>query len=219
MKKKILALACAVACVSVFTAVFAACSGDGGGTEVEVPEGMKEYTLEAEYTPVADLVGAAMSGSASGYGLIKESAAESVSNGYYIYNIHVTDFTLTFDFTAERAGTAAIYLRLFSPWGDTTFTPSNFGVVLNGTDISYSSLLVKGSSDDAPDFRDYLVTQSATIKQGANKLEIIVRENTLNYYSQSSGGPSIDCVKLVSDAGISWTPLTENLDHVGQIEV
>ena len=42
MKKKILALACAVACVSVFTAVFAACSGDGGGTEVEVPEGMKE---------------------------------------------------------------------------------------------------------------------------------------------------------------------------------
>ena len=36
MKKKILALACAVACVSVFTAVFAACSGDGGGTEVEV---------------------------------------------------------------------------------------------------------------------------------------------------------------------------------------
>ncbi len=219
MKKKILALACAVACVSVFTAVFAACSGDGGGTEVEVPEGMKEYTLEAEYTPVADLVGAAMSGSASGYGLIKESAAESVSNGYYIYNIHVTDFTLTFDFTAERAGTAAIYLRLFSPWGDTTFTPSNFGVVLNGTDISYSSLLVKGSSDDAPDFRDYLVTQSATIKQGANKLELVVRENTLNHYSQSSGGPSIDCVKLVSDAGISWTPLTENLDHVGQIEV
>lgn len=219
MKKKILALACAVACVSVFTAVFAACSGDGGGTEVEVPEGMKEYTLEAEYTPVADLVGAAMSGSASGYDLIQESSAESVNNGYYIHNIHVTDFTLTFDFTAERAGTAAIYLRLFSPWGDTTFTPSNFGVVLNGTDISYSSLLVKGSSDDAPDFRDYLVTQSATIKQGANKLELVVRENTLNHYSQSSGGPSIDCVKFVSDAGISWTPLTENLDHVGQIEV
>lgn len=219
MKKKILALACAVACVSVFTAVFAACSSDGGGTELEVPEGMKEYTLEAEYTPVADLVGAAMSGSASGYDLIQESSAESVSNGYYIHNIHVTDFTLTFDFTAERAGTAAIYLRLFSPWGDTTFTPSNFGVVLNGTDISYSSLLVKGSSDDAPDFRDYLVTQSATIKQGANKLELVVRENTLNHYSQSSGGPSIDCVKFVSDAGISWTPLTENLDHVGQIEV
>ena len=186
---------------------------------MEVPEGMKVYKLEAEYTPVADLVGAAMSGSASGYGLIQESSAESVSNGYFIHNIHVTDCTLTFEFTAERAGTTAIYLRLFSPWGDTTFTPDNFGVVLNGTDISYSSLLVKGSSDDAPDFRDYLVTQSATIKQGANKLELVVRENTLNHYSQSSGGPSIDCVKLVSDAGISWTPLTENLDHVGQIEV
>ena len=46
MKKKILALACAVACVSVFTAVFAACSGDGGGTEVEVPEGMKVSKME-----------------------------------------------------------------------------------------------------------------------------------------------------------------------------
>lgn len=219
MKKKILALACAVACISAFSAVFAACSGDGGGTEVEVPEGMKEYKLEAEYTPVADLVGAAMSGSASGYGLIQESSAESVSNGYFIHNIHVTDCTLTFEFTAERAGTTAIYLRLFSPWGDTTFTPDNFGVVLNGTDVSYSSLLVKGSSDDAPDFRDYLVTSSATVNAGSNTLELIVRENTLNNYSQSSGGPSVDCVKLVSDAGISWTPLTENLDHVGQIEV
>ena len=220
MKKKILALACAVACVSVFTAVFAACSGDGGGTEVEVPEGMKEYKLEAEYTPVADLIGGAQSGSASGYDLIQESSAESVSNGYFIHNIHMTNCTITFDFTAERAGTAAIYLRLITQWGNsTTFTPENLGVVLNGTDISYSSLLVKGSSDDAPDFRDYLVTQSAAIKQGANKLEIIVRENTINTYTHSTGGPAIDCVKLVSDAGISWTPLTENLDHVGQIEV
>ena len=219
MKKKILFAVGMIACVSVLATAFAACSGGGGGNNVEVPEGMKEYTLEAEYTPVADLVGGAQSGSASGYDLIQESDNETVSNGYFIHNIHMTDCTLTFEFTAERAGTAALYLRLISQWGNTTFTPDNFGVILNGTEITYSGMLVKGSSDDAPEFKDYLVTQNAAINQGNNKLELIVRANTLNTYTHSTGGPAVDCVKLVSDAGISWTPLTENLDHIGKVEV
>ena len=77
---------------------------------------------------------------------------------------------------------------------------------------------VKGSSDDAPEFVDKLVTQTAQIKQGDNKLELIVRENTLNDYTHSTGGPAIDCVKIVTDAGLDWEPLTENLDHVGQVQ-
>ena len=68
------------------------------------------------------------------------------------------------------------------------------------------------------EFVDKLVTQNAEVKAGDNKLELIVRENTLNTYTHSTGGPAIDCVKLVTDTGISWNPIKENLDHVGQIE-
>lgn len=217
MKRKILAAILAAVCLLAMPLLLCACGGDGGD-EVIVGDGMKEYVLEAEYTPVAGKIGGAQSGSASGYDLIMQSSAEGVSNGYFIHNIHMTDCTLEFTFTAERAGTGALYVRLISQWGNTTFTPDNFGIVLNGKEITYSGLLVKGSSDDAPEFVDKVVTQAAEIKQGENKLELIVRENTLNSYTHSTGAPAIDCVKIVTDTGISWDPLTENLDHVGKIE-
>ena len=219
MKKKILAAVLAAMCLLVVPFALCACGGGGGGEDkVVVGEGMKEYILEAEYTPVEDKIGGAQSGSASGYSLIMQSSAEGVSNGYFIHNIHMTDCTLEFTFNAERAGTGALYVRMISQWGNTKFTPDNFGIVLNGKEISYSGLQVKGSSDDAPEFVDKVVTQAAEIKQGENKLELIVRENTLNTYTHSTGGPAIDCVKIVTDTGISWDPLTENLDHVGKIE-
>ncbi len=204
-------------CLAASLATFGACGG-GGDSKVDVPAGMQEYVLEAEYTPVEGKTGAAQSGSASGYDLIAKSSNQTVSNGYYIHNIHMTDCTLEFDFTADRAGTASIYLRLMSQWGNTAFSNANFGVVLNGQDITYS-VLVKGSSDDNPDFSDYIVTQNAVIKSGSNKLELVVRQNTINTYTHSTGAPGVDCVKLVSDAGISWNPLVDNLDHVGKVEV
>ena len=217
MKKKILAAILSAVCLLAMPFLFCACDG-GGSDEVVVGDGMKEYVLEAEYTPVANKIGGAQSGSASGYDLIMQSSAEGVSNGYFIHNIHMTDCTLEFTFTAERAGTGALYVRMISQWGNTTFTPDNFGIVLNGKEISYASMLVKGSAYDAPEFVDKVVTQTAEIKQGENKLELIVRENTLNSYTHSTGAPAIDCVKIVTDTGISWNPLTENLDHVGKIE-
>lgn len=216
MKKRHLVCLGVAACLSASLMGFSACFG---GNNNELPEGMKEYTFEAEYTPIADLIGGAQSGSASGYDLIQESSNASVSNGYFIHNIHMTDCTLTFEFNAERAGTTSLYIRMISQWGNTTFNPQNFGIVLNDTEIEYSSILVKGSTDDNPDFKDYLVTQNAAVKEGKNELKLIVRENTLNNYTHSTGGPAIDCVKMVSDAGLSWTPLEENLDHIGKVEV
>lgn len=127
----------------------------------------------------------------------------------------MTDCTLEFNFKAERAGTTAIYVRLISQWGNTVFAPKEFGVVLNGKEITYSNLSVKGSTDDDPEFVDKVVTQNAEVKAGDNKLELIVRENTLNTYTHSTDGPAIDCVTLVTDEGITWQPLTENLDHIG----
>ncbi|MCH5351321.1 MAG: hypothetical protein J1F39_05095 [Clostridiales bacterium] len=220
--KKLIAAALALTCATPL--VLCACDPKTGGNggdddEVKVGEGMKQYILEAEYTPVADKIGGAQSGSASGYDLIIQSSADGVSNGYFVSNMHMTDCTLEFEFNAERAGTAALYIRMFSQWGNTTFNPDNFGVVLNGEEITYTSLLVQGASDDNPKFADKVVTQKANIKQGKNVLELIVRENTLNTYTHSTGAPAIDCVKIVTDTGISWNPIEENLDHVGSIIV
>lgn len=217
--KKLLAAALAATCA--LPLALCACGNtpqtpDDG--DIVVGEGMKQYVLEAEYTPVAGKIGGAQSGSASGYDLIMQSDADGVSNGYFIHNIHMTDCTLEFEFTAERAGTAALYVRMLSQWGDTTFTPQNFGIVLNDKEITYTELLVQGSSDDAPKFADKVVTQKAEIVKGKNTLKLIVRENTINSYTHSTGAPAIDCVKIVTDTGISWEPILENLDYVGKIE-
>ncbi|MCX4312300.1 MAG: hypothetical protein OSJ83_00325 [Clostridia bacterium] len=222
MKIKKSYLAAALAAVCALPISLCGCGGNTSdptdGDEIVVGEGMKKYVLEAEYTPVANVIGGAQSGSASGYDLIMQSDAEGVSNGYFIHNIHMTDCTIVFEFTAEKAGTASISVRLISQWGNTIFDPDNFGVVLNGNDIKYGKIQVQGSSDDKPKFVDKIVTQKAEIKKGDNKLELVVRENTLNTYTKSTGGPAIDCVTIVTDAGISWTPLTENLDHIGNVE-
>lgn len=220
--KKFMAAALAVACA--LPLALCACGPDdkkGGGDDddVKLGEGMKQYVLEAEYTPVADKIGGAQSGSASGYDLIIPSSAAGVSNGYFVSNMHMAGCKLEFEFTAERAGTAALSVRMFSQWGSTTFNPSNFGIVLNGEEITYTGILVQGASDDKPKFADKVVTQKAAIKQGENKLELIVRENTLNSYTKSTGAPAIDCVKIVTDTGITWDPILENLEHVGSIVV
>ena len=89
MKKKIITVVVAALALAALAFTFVGC-GETGGDDIKIPEGMQQYVFEAEYTPVANLVGGAQSGSASGYDLIMQSSAEGVSNGYFVRNIHKT---------------------------------------------------------------------------------------------------------------------------------
>ena len=58
MKKKIITVVVAVLALAALAFTFVGC-GETGGDNIEIPEGMQQYVFEAEYTPVANLVGGA----------------------------------------------------------------------------------------------------------------------------------------------------------------
>lgn len=206
--KKILFAALAATCVLPFA--LAACGsdgGDGGGTE---GGSNQTYVLEAEYVNLTGVQGAGISNSASGLDLLAQSA--KASNGYYIWQTYNDGCTLTFDFNAEREGTAQLSIAWCSPNGDVTVTRQIFGFILNGTEIAYTAKQLKGAPDSAPDFKEAVISADVPVRQGANKLELVVHENTLGPASNPTLGPVIDYIKLTTKAGISWTPVTSNLD-------
>lgn len=215
--KKIIAFVCAAISMVLIVTAFAACGGEGDTR----PGGMNTYVMEAEYINLDGIQGAGLSNQAKGVNMIygNGTAAEKElgwSNGYYVGFTYAAGITLNFTFTADNAESATIILRLGSEIGDLMLTPSDVAVKLNGEDINYASMQVATSPSMAEmSFTDKTVTSSALLQKGENTLSIMILENTL--HGGQPGGPMVDCVKITTKAGLTWTDKTDNPDRRGSI--
>ncbi|HIW03834.1 MAG TPA: hypothetical protein H9692_03835 [Firmicutes bacterium] len=201
----------AVAAVAAFTAC-----GDSTGTS-----GSDTYVMEAEYIDLDDVSGAGISSDQSGVDMIYGDGTEAQkelgwSNGYFVGYTYSSGLELNFVFDSDKDATATVILRLGSELGDINLDPTNFSVILNGTEITYSSMYVENSSIDSMKFTDKTVTSSASVKKGENTLTLKVLSNTL-MNGTKTGGPCVDCVKLQTSAKLTWTDKTDNPDRRGSI--
>ena len=64
-------------------------------------------------------------------------------------------------------------------------------------------------------FKDCQIAANAAIKHGENKLVMKINQNTLR--GSSTGGPTIDCVKITTDAVITYDAKTDNPSKRGAI--
>lgn len=215
--KGIIAVALALAAAAVMTVGFAACGDD-------LPEGFKEYVMEAEYVAgIENVQGAGMSSNQSGYDLIYGDGTDAQkelgwSEGYYVGYTYSPNFSMDFKFTADKAGTATIVLRLGSEIGDITLTPDEFEITLNGTSLQYGSIFVEcGAANDMSKmtFSDKTITSSGQLKAGENTLNISVHANELR--GGQTGGPAIDYVKITTDAKLDYKQNTDNPSKRGGI--
>lgn len=203
----------AVMLVSVVT--FAACGepSESGGSDT--------YVIEAEYIDLDGVSGAGISSDQSGVEMIygdgtDEQKSLGWSNGYFVGYTYVSNLTLEFKFTADKAATSSIVLRLGSELGDINLDPTNYSVILNGTAIEYSSMYVEGSEIGSMRFSDKTVTASAQLTKGENVLQLKVLTNML-MNNTKTGGPCVDCVKIGTSAKLTWIDKTDNPSRRGQI--
>ncbi len=182
---------------------------NGGGSEA----GVKTYVLEAEYIDLDNVQGAGISSDQGGVEMIygqgtEEEKAKGWSNGYYVGYTYSANLRLDFVFNADKEASAAIVLRLGSELGALSLDPTSFAVKLNDTDISYQTMYVETSSMDEMKFYDKTVSTNIKLKEGMNTLSLIVLPNA--FKNGSTGGPTVDCVKLETAAEVTWEPKTDN---------
>lgn len=199
---------------------FASCSFPFLGGE-EGDGNTQTYTLEAEYTDLTGVLGAGISSGPSELELIHGDGTQAQkdlgwSEGYFIKDTYNTAFKLTFNLTADRAGTATLILRVGCEFaGGMTMDSSGFGVTVNGKEIAYSGVFIQGTTEyENMKFYDKTISTKVELKEGANVIELSTHENTYNG-GNSIGGPLIDCIKLKTASVITWTPKTENVTGGG----
>jgi hypothetical protein len=214
----------------------AACGGgkntDGGGKNTDnntdpggdgnTPGGVQTYGMEAEYIDLDGVQGAGISSEAYGVSMIygdgdQEDKDKGWSNGYYVGFTYAADLTLNFKFNAAAAGTATVMLRLGSELGNITLTPDNFAVKVNGAAVAYTNIFISNSSSmEVMAFSDKTVAANAQLVAGENTISLVVLQNTLKNNS-STGGPTIDCIKIKTSSVLTWTDKTENISAIGEI--
>ncbi len=183
------------------------------------------YVMEAEYIDLSDVSGAGLSDSKSGVAVIYGDGTQAQkdlgwSEGYYVSSSYSTDFQLTFVFTCDKAATGTIVLRLGSEIGNINMSSNDFEVKLNGNAITYSNMYISGAGDLASVvFSDKTLTTEASFVEGENTITLHTLPNSLRGTggNGSLGGPMIDCIKITTDAKVTFTEHKDNPDQRGAI--
>lgn len=161
----------------------------------------------------------------------KDVDGRDFNSGYFVgfFNGEGTKFIFTFESDAAEED-CTLKLRLGSEHGEMMFNPDLLTIKVNGSELTYDKFTVKGGADaDYGEFGDYEISAKIDLVDnellGNDDIEIdgevvlerpIRRKNTVelilkanNYWTTGTnptGGPGIDCIKIVTDedANLTW---------------
>ncbi|MBR1813809.1 MAG: InlB B-repeat-containing protein [Lachnospiraceae bacterium] len=179
------------------------------------------YTFEAEYVDFSGMIGNGYSGNQSGVGLIVKQKDENQasSNGHYVGWMYRYGNTLTFNIESDKeVSDAVLVLRLSAEFYDMSFTSSTLQVEVNGEPLKYDSFSITGvpaqGTNQWRTFSNFTINNAVSLKEGSNTIRLIVNnEDRLGESgTMYATAPLFDCMYLYTDANLSWTPLTENLE-------
>ncbi len=171
------------------------------------------FIMEAEYVDFFGLSGPGISNSATETQMIVSDAKGKLgaSNGHYVAYTHAPDITLTFEFESEKDAVGTLILRLSSDLGDIeNYGSQALGITINGEPLDYDTTFTL----DGSGFQDYVITEELPIQEGSNTLELtVLLSNVLEaqFGTFQTFGPLFDCVKIGTDAVLTWEPLTDNI--------
>lgn len=179
-----------------------------GEAESEAAEG-NEYVFEAEYTELEGLEGLGVSGSPSGIGLAAESS--EASNEFYLGNLG-EDSPVTFIITSDQDATATLKITVGSNiLGSCTWNPESYIITVNGEAIEYEEFTTENGTDmnKQQNFKTKTIGEIELV-EGENEIVLVAGKNT--YRSNMPSAPSLDCIKLITDAELSMEELEENIE-------
>ena len=168
-----------------------------------------EYVFEAEYTVLEGLEGLGVSGSPTGIGLAKENA--KASNGFYVGELGAKS-PITFVITSDVDTTAVLKAVLGSnTLGNCTWNPESFVVTVNGEAVQYKEFTTDNGTD-ANNQENFKTKNLGEISLKAGENEIVFSAGDNTYRSNMASAPSIDCLKITTDAVLSMEEVVENIE-------
>ncbi len=157
----------------------------------------------------------------------KKADGTNYNDGYFVGFFNTAGKSFTFTLESDTAAKAKFSLRLGSEYGNMQFNASNLTIKVNGTAIAFNSFTVAGpSGGNWGQFVDYAIDteidllkndltgeNSDIVIDGAvkvarpirvqNTIEIILGANSY-WPGFTAGGFGIDCLKLTTEAGVTW---------------
>ncbi len=195
--KKIAMLLSVVLCFALFCTAFA----EEAATT--------EYVFEAELTELEGLEGLGVSGSPTGIGLASEYA--EASNEFYVGNLGVNS-PITFKITSDKACTATLKIRVgTNVLGTVTWDPTSFIIKVNDVALAYEPFETAPGETvtDQQNFKWKTIGEIELV-EGENTIVLVAGENT--YRSNMASAPSLDCIKLITDAALTMEEYPENIE-------
>ncbi len=168
-----------------------------------------EYTFEAELTELEGLEGLGVSGSPTGAGLAVEY--KDASNEFYVGNLGVNS-PITFKITSDQATTATLKIRVgTNVLGAQKWNPVSFVITVNGVAFEYEEFETAPGTDVA-DQQNFKLKTLGEIELacGENLIVFVAGDNT--YRSNMASAPSIDCIRLITDAALTMEEFPENIE-------
>ncbi len=178
--------------------------------------------FEAEYI---DLTGKAGYGFSVNYfedGMVqKDDGTAQASNGFYLTGLYYEDAFIDFVINSDKdIDDAVLVMRIQIEYDDKTFNPDIFGIYVNGADYSLDYAEISLTTDFTRDstsnsrnaFIDVRIDDYLELKKGQNVIRFLVTNNITHGNTRTADAPMIDCIYIYSDANLTWTPKTKNIE-------
>ena len=176
------------------------------------------YTLEAEYIDLDGKMGFGFSVNLTGTDLIYPANGSQASNGYYVSGMYYENAELEFDFNVDKAvDDAVITMRIQCEFDTKTFNPETYSVEINGVALDYDEITIEGLEEDTRSdirrpFINVQMNDRAVLNKGPNVLKFITTNKIFHGNTRQADAPMLDCVYIATDAALTWSPKTSNLE-------
>lgn len=174
--------------------------------------GESTYTFEAELTDLTGKSGPGFSGTSAETNMIVFQEGMEASGDRYISYLYQMGNSVEFYIASDAdVSNVTLVARLSAEMADFTISPENYTISVNDTPLSYSAISFTGVPTSTNDgkclpFADYTLSADVTLKKGVNVIKFVT-SNSDNYVGSgtiSGTAPLIDCIKLTTDAVLTW---------------
>ncbi len=182
---------------------------------------LKTYKYEAEYIDFTGISGSGWSNTQTEWGMVVGDGTSNTatSNGMYVAYFTPPYATLTFEFTADEAGTGKLIFSMTSEYvmdfGGVELmllNPDIMTLTINGVEMDYE-IPVFGESQPNIDFQEYVFFDSFDIKEGVNTISLTMLENQY-FPGRPGGGPNVDYMIIESFVDIEMNQYCDTVEEV-----
>lgn len=179
----------------------------------------KQHVFEAEYiSTIEDMVGPGYSGTATGLELIqKDKTGEAkASNGYWVTYLYARNVKLEYVINSDVAvEKVKMVLRLSAEVMDISVTCEEWQVLVNDEKVLFPTISItdvpKQGSGKVKEFADFTISKEVSLKAGENKISLVTMNDRAMFGTMSATAPMVDCMKLTTDANLTWNPALDNI--------